>query len=93
MIASIHELLKLFQVVNLNRFTLVNLNRFQVVSLNRSEVVNFIGFCTQGSLIQKQSIQQMQEKVKLSIDAEAKGIYNVSLSDGYKMYYGKIVFE
>ena len=51
MIASIHELLKLFQVVNLNRFTLVNLNRFQVVSLNRSEVVNFIGFCNVGEII------------------------------------------
>lgn len=47
----------------------------------------------QGSLIQKQEIQQMQDKVKLNLDAEAKGIYNVSLGDGYKMYYGKIVFE
>ena len=45
MIASIHELLKLFQVVNFNRFALVNFNRSQVVSLNRSEVVNFTGFC------------------------------------------------
>jgi len=38
MIASIHELLKLFQVVNFNRFALVNFNRFKVV--------NFIGFCS-----------------------------------------------
>ena len=47
----------------------------------------------QGSLIQKQQIQQLQDKVKLSLDAEAKGMYNVTLTDGSKMYYGKIVFE
>lgn len=47
----------------------------------------------QGSLIQKQAIQQMQDKVKLNLDAEAKGIYNVTLTDGSKIYYGKIVFD
>jgi hypothetical protein len=47
----------------------------------------------QGSLIQKQPIQQVENHIKLNLEAEASGMYNVSLGDGYKMYYGKIVFE
>lgn len=61
--------------------------------LKSSPNLTLMIYNAQGSLIQKQQIQQLQDKVKLSLEAEAKGIYNVTLSDGYKMYYGKIVFE
>jgi hypothetical protein len=61
--------------------------------LKSSPVLTLMIYNAQGSLIQKQQIQQMQDKVKLSLDAEAKGMYNVTLTDGTKMYYGKIVFE
>jgi hypothetical protein len=61
--------------------------------LKSSPNLTLMIYNAQGSLIQKQQIQQLQDKVKLSLDAEAKGMYNVTLSDGYKIYYGKIVFE
>jgi hypothetical protein len=61
--------------------------------LKSSPNLTLMIYNAQGSLIQKQQIQQMQDKVKLSLDAEAKGMYNVTLTDGTKMYYGKIVFE
>jgi hypothetical protein len=61
--------------------------------LKSSPNLTLMIYNAQGSLIQKQPIHQLQDKVKLSLDAEAKGMYNVTLSDGYKMYYGKIVFE
>jgi hypothetical protein len=61
--------------------------------LKNSPSLTLMIYNAQGSLIQKQQIQQLQDKVKLSLDAEAKGMYNVTLSDGSKMYYGKIVFE
>ena len=61
--------------------------------LKSSPNLTLMIYNAQGSLIQKQQIQQLQDKVKLSLDAEAKGIYNVTLTDGIKMYYGKIVFE
>jgi hypothetical protein len=34
-----------------------------------------------------------ENKVRVSLEAEAKGIYNVTLSNGKKSYGGKIVFE
>jgi hypothetical protein len=61
--------------------------------LKSSPNLTLMIYNAQGSLIQKQQIQQLQDKVKLSLDAEAKGMYNVTLTDGGKMYYGKIVFE
>ena len=61
--------------------------------LKSSPNLRLMIYNAQGSLIQNQQIQQLQDKVKLSLDAEAKGMYNVSLGDGYRMYYGKIVFE
>ncbi len=61
--------------------------------LKNSPNLTLMIYNSQGSLIQKQQIQQLQDKVKLSLDAEAKGMYNVTLTDGGKMYYGKIVFE
>ena len=61
--------------------------------LKNSPNLTLMIYNAQGSLIQKQQILQLQDKVKLSLDAEAKGMYNVTLTDGSKMYYGKIVFE
>jgi hypothetical protein len=61
--------------------------------LKSSPNLTLMIYNAQGSLIQKQQIQQLQDKIKLNLEAEAKGVYNVSLGDGYRMYYGKIVFE
>jgi hypothetical protein len=61
--------------------------------LKSSPNLTLMIYNAQGSLIQKQQIQQMQDKVKLSLDNEAKGLYNVTLTDGTKMYYGKIMYE
>ena len=48
---------------------------------------------TNGKLIQQQPVQVDQEKVKINIEAEATGIYNVTLGNKNKVYSGKIVFE
>jgi len=32
-------------------------------------------------------------KIKLSLEAEAKGLYNAVLSNGSKTYSGKIIFD
>ncbi len=48
---------------------------------------------TDGKLIQQQPVQVEQEKVKINIQAEATGIYNVTLGNKNKVYSGKIVFE
>jgi hypothetical protein len=61
--------------------------------LKSSPNLTLMIYNAQGSLIQKQQIQQLQDKIKLNLEAEAKGVYNVSLGDGYRMYYGKIVFD
>ena len=44
-------------------------------------------------LIQQKTLEMNDGKIKLNLEAEAKGIYNVTLSNGQKIYYGKIVFE
>ncbi|HKR04983.1 MAG TPA: T9SS type A sorting domain-containing protein, partial [Bacteroidia bacterium] len=46
-----------------------------------------------GKLIQQKTLQMNDGKIKLNLEAEAKGVYNVSLSNGKKSYNGKIVFE
>ena len=46
-----------------------------------------------GKLIQQNKINIYDGTIKLSLEAEAKGIYNVSLSNGKRSYSGKIVFE
>ncbi len=46
-----------------------------------------------GKLIQQQPVQVQQEKVKINIQEEATGIYNVTLGNKNKVYSGKIVFE
>lgn len=46
-----------------------------------------------GKLIQQGSVEMNEEKVRVNLESEAKGIYNVTLSNGKKSYGGKIVFE
>ena len=46
-----------------------------------------------GKLIQQNKLYINEGTIKLSLEAEAKGIYNVSLSNGKRSYTGKIVFE
>jgi Secretion system C-terminal sorting domain len=46
-----------------------------------------------GQVIQQKSVHIGSEKIRINLTAEAKGIYNVTLSNGNKIYYGKIVFE
>lgn len=46
-----------------------------------------------GKLIQQSTIEMHDGKIKLNLQAEAKGIYSVVLSNGKKGYSGKIVFE
>jgi hypothetical protein len=46
-----------------------------------------------GKLIQQKTLEMNDGKIKLNLEAEAKGVYNVTLSNGKKSYNGKIVFE
>ena len=50
-------------------------------------------FDNTGKLIQQNNLNINDGTIKLSLEAEAKGIYNVSLSNGKSSYSGKIVFE
>lgn len=50
-------------------------------------------FDNAGKLIQQKTMQMNDGKIKLNLEAEAKGIYNVTLSNGTKSFSGKIVFE
>jgi len=48
---------------------------------------------SQGKLIQSVPVDNVEGKVSLNIQAEARGVYNVVLSNGKKNYTGKIVFN
>lgn len=50
-------------------------------------------FDLNGKLMQQTPVQIHQEQVKVNIQAEAKGMYNVVLSNGKRLYRGKIIFE
>ncbi|MGD0712457.1 MAG: T9SS type A sorting domain-containing protein [Bacteroidales bacterium] len=50
-------------------------------------------FDNNGKLIQQRKLEMNEGKIKLDLDAEAKGIYNATLGNGKKIYAGKIVFE
>jgi hypothetical protein len=47
----------------------------------------------QGKLIQNSPVVVVEGKIKLNIEAEAKGVYQVSLGNGEKVYVGKVVVE
>lgn len=46
-----------------------------------------------GKLIQQKNLEMNQNKIKINLEAQAKGLYNAVLSNGTKSYSGKIVFE
>ncbi len=46
-----------------------------------------------GKLIQQQNLEMNDGKIKVNLEQEAKGIYNVTLSSKIKSYSGRIVFE
>ena len=46
-----------------------------------------------GKLIQQKVLEMNDGKIKINLEAEAKGIYKVILSNNNKSYNGKIVFE
>lgn len=50
-------------------------------------------YTSQGRLIQQVPVETKQEKVQISLEEEAKGIYNVTIGNSKKIYSGKIVFE
>ncbi|MFZ4521480.1 MAG: T9SS type A sorting domain-containing protein [Bacteroidales bacterium] len=50
-------------------------------------------FDTQGKLVQKVAVEKVDGKIKLNIEAQAKGTYTAILSDGKKSYSGKIIFR
>ena len=50
-------------------------------------------FDNSGKMIQQKTLSMEEGKIKLDLEAEAKGIYNVTLTNGKKLYSGKIVFE
>ena len=54
-------------------------------------------YANDGKLIQQKNVQtsplEGQGAIKLNLEAEARGVYNVTLSNGVKSYSGKIVFE
>ena len=50
-------------------------------------------FNNNGKMIQQKSLEMNEGKIKVSLDEEAKGIYNVILGNGRKSYNGRIVFE
>lgn len=46
-----------------------------------------------GKLIQQKTLEMNDGNIKLNLEQEAKGVYNVVLSNNKKSYNGKIVFE
>ena len=46
-----------------------------------------------GKLIQQKTLQMNEGNIKLNLEQEAKGVYNVVLINNKKSYNGKIVFE
>jgi hypothetical protein len=50
-------------------------------------------FDLQGKLIQQSKIDIVDSKIKLDIQAQAKGMYTAVLSNGKRSYTGKIIFE
>jgi len=50
-------------------------------------------FDNSGKIIQQKTVEMNDGKIKLNLEAEAKGMYHVTLGNGKKKYSGKIVFE
>jgi len=50
-------------------------------------------FDSNGKLIQQKKLEMNEGRIKLDLEEEEKGIYNVTLSDGKRVYGGRIVFQ
>ncbi|MBM3404099.1 MAG: T9SS type A sorting domain-containing protein [Bacteroidetes bacterium] len=46
-----------------------------------------------GKFVQKEKVENVHGILRIDIQAQAKGLYHVALSNGRKVYSGKIVFE
>ena len=60
--------------------------------LNEANLVLSI-YDNTGKIIQQKTLEMNDGKIKLNLEQEAKGVYNVVLSNKKKSYNGKIVFE
>jgi hypothetical protein len=47
----------------------------------------------QGKLIRQVPVEMLEGKIRLNIQAEAKGVYTAMLSNGKKSYSGKIIYQ
>ncbi len=50
-------------------------------------------FDNNGKVIQQKNIDMNEKSIKLNLVAEAKGVYNVTLTNGKKWFSGRIIFE
>ena len=50
-------------------------------------------FDNTGKLIQQKVLEMNNGEIKLNLEAEAKGIYNITLNSAVKSYSGQLVFE
>ncbi len=50
-------------------------------------------FDMNGKLLENVPVTMQEGKIKMNIEAQAKGMYHVTLSNGEKVYRGKVVFE
>ncbi|MEI6436673.1 MAG: T9SS type A sorting domain-containing protein [Bacteroidota bacterium] len=53
----------------------------------------FSVFDFQGKLIEKTVLALADGKIRLNLEAQAKGMYQVVVDNGRKSYVGKVVFE
>ena len=50
-------------------------------------------FDNTGKIIQQRKLEMNEGKIKVDLEQEAKGIYNVTLGNGKKVYGGRVVFQ
>lgn len=72
-----------------NRFLMIQLPS----ELKNSKDLSVKIYDFTGKFVKNPKIEIFDDKVKIDLNNEAKGIYNVVLSNGVKSYGGKIVFE
>jgi hypothetical protein len=60
--------------------------------LNTQDLILSI-FDNTGKIIQQRKLEMNEGKIKVDLEEEAKGIYNVTLGNGKKVYGGRIVFQ
>ena len=60
--------------------------------LNAQDLILTI-FDNTGKIIQQRKLEMNEGKIKIDLEQEAKGIYNVTLGNGKKVYGGRVVFQ